>query len=934
MTREQQKVKVARKTFQSSLKASRIHYRREKKGLKRSLSKRRFIMRRAEKAETREQRQALKQTYQEEKDLATDSFKEAIAYVSPRWLKRKEIKKYWLPQARQRLAVARKHLAEVKMAEKEEAVTSKVTDQKKPTESKTSRFQFQKEKPLERLQAEKEVKSAKRDVKQLKKAHQFKNPSTKAKRGLRYVASESLDVVAQDDDLEGIRTLKESVIKGRRYGRFTYQSGKLLVKSGQSGLRFTKTRAAHSKERYQNFKKGKGFTRQKPLKPRRRYQTFLKQARKQSVSGLNGFVQGIKSSLTFFSSIALNPMTWLVSGLLFFLLLMMSFVIGISGTTLIQQDESELTKAYTHMTWEDAEHTRTNEKGITFYTKIDEVMVYMNHQYQDYKLDDFMETGGTTYKAFLSQVWTDLNGGDSIKSMSDLYKEPAYKLSDEDQEELKELTEGGNYLALQELDNPFQGQTDEDSLSMTYRYGYEVIDEKPTLHHHIILEAKEGQVIVAPMDGKVSLDGENVVLTSGKGVNKTKLTLFGIHSGRVSEHQQVLAGDIIGQTKDGMGLKVTYQKVDDDTDKLVYVNPAFYFPKVIQVQTTILPTIGQFGGDEFERAKAIYDYLKSKGATDQAIAAILGNWSVESSINPKRAEGDYLSPPVGATDGSWDDEGWLSLNGPTIYNGRYPNILKRGLGLGQWTDTSDGSRRHTLLLEYAKGKHQKWYDLGLQLDFMLHGDSPYYTNWLKDFFKNSGSPASLAQLFLIYWEGNSGDKLLERQTRASEWYYQIEKGFSQPNGGTAQSDPKSLEAVRGDLFENSIPGGGDGMGYAYGQCTWGVAARINQLGLKLKGKNGEKILIISTMGNGQDWVRTAASLGGETGTSPQEGAILSFAGGGHGTPTEYGHVAFVEKVCPDGSFLISETNYNGNPNYTFRKLSGVDSSLSFAYTTK
>ncbi|MGZ7246580.1 CHAP domain-containing protein, partial [Streptococcus pyogenes] len=48
----------------------------------------------------------------------------------------------------------------------------------------------------------------------------------------------------------------------------------------------------------------------------------------------------------------------------------------------------------------------------------------------------------------------------------------------------------------------------------------------------------------------------------------------------------------------------------------------------------------------------------------------------------------------------------------------------------------------------------------------------------------------------------------------------------------------------------------------------------------------------------------------------------------------YGHVAFVEKVYPDGSFLISETNYNGNPNYTFRKLSGVDGTISFAYTTK
>lgn len=288
MTREQQNVKEARKTFQSSLKVSRIHYRREKKGLKRFLPKRRFIMRRAEKAETREQRQALKQTYQEEKDLATDTFKEDISYVSPRWLKRKEIKKHRLPQARQRLAVARKHLAEVKVAEKEEKATSKFTYQKEPGEPKTSRFQFQKEKSLEDLQAEKEVRSAKRDVKQLKRAYQAKKPSTKVKRGLHYVASESLDLVAQDDDLEGIRTVKDLSIKSRRYGRFTYQSGKLLVNSGQTGVRFTKAKISHGKERYQNFKKGKGFTRQKPLKPRRRYHTFIKRARKHSVSGLKG----------------------------------------------------------------------------------------------------------------------------------------------------------------------------------------------------------------------------------------------------------------------------------------------------------------------------------------------------------------------------------------------------------------------------------------------------------------------------------------------------------------------------------------------------------------------------------------------------------------------------------------------------------------------
>lgn len=928
MTSDKQNVKVARKTFQSSLKASRIHYRREKKGLKRSLPKRRFIIRRAEKAETREQRQTLKQTYQEEKDLATDTFTKAISYVSPRWLKVKDIRKYRLPQARYRLTVARKHLAEIKMAEKEQAINPKFTYQKEPNKKTPSRFHFQKEKSLDRLQAEKKVNSAKRDVKQLKRAHKAKKASTKFKRGLRYVASDSLDLVAQDDDLEGIRTVKDMSIKGRRYGRFIYQSGKLLVTSGQTGMRFTKTKIAHGKERYQNFKKGKGFTRQKPLKHKRRYHTFLKQARKHSVSGIKGVIQAIKGSLTFFSTIVLNPMTWVVSGLLFFLLLMMSFVVGISGTSLIQQDEGELTKAYTHMTWEDAENTRTNDTGITYYTKIDDVMGFMNLKYQDYALEEVMENGDKTYQAYLSQLWHDLNGGDSLKAMLELTKEPAYKLSDDDREELKELSKEGTYLALQELDNPFQGQTEDDTLTMTVRYGYEMIEDKPTLHHHIILEAKENQVIVAPMDGKISLDGENLIITTGKGLNKSQLTLFNVHTGLVTDGQKVQAGEMIGQTKDGSGLKVTYQKVDDDSEKLVYVNPAFYFPKVIQLQTTILPTIGQFGGDEFARAKAIYEYLKSQGATNQAIAAILGNWSVESSINPKRAEGDYLSPPVGATDSSWDDEGWLSLNGPAIYNGRYPNILRRGLGLGQWTDTADGSRRHTLLLKYAKRQNQKWYDLDLQLDFMLHGDNPYYTNWLKDFFKNSGSPASLAQLFLIYWEGNNGDKLLERQTRATEWYYQIEKGFSQPNGGTAQSDPKALEAVREDLYDNSIPGGGDGMGYAYGQCTWGVAARINQLGLKLKGRTGEKISIINTMGNGQDWVGTAARLGGETGKLPKAGAIISFAGG------QYGHVGFVEKVYPDGSFLISETNYNGNPNYTFRKLSGVDGTISFAYTMK
>ena len=51
---------------------------------------------------------------------------------------------------------------------------------------------------------------------------------------------------------------------------------------------------------------------------------------------------------------------------------------------------------------------------------------------------------------------------------------------------------------------------------------------------------------------------------------------------------------------------------------------------------------------------------------------------------------------------------------------------------------------------------------------LLGEDSPYFTNCLKDFFGNTVSPASPAQLFLTYWEGNSGDKLLECKTRETE----------------------------------------------------------------------------------------------------------------------------------------------------------------------
>ncbi|HGE3271915.1 TPA: phage tail tip lysozyme [Streptococcus pneumoniae] len=858
----------ARKAFRRSLKDEKKFLKQGKKEVRKQKKDSAVLDENAWKKEIKEKLEEMREASKAKVKQANEDYNHILQNSPPSLLNRKELRDRRLPHARKRLKIAKKQFKEAKVeakSERKESRKERKTNQKflYGQESKAKSNFFFHGKNLEELKAKKEVKVAKENLKSTKQAYKSKKVSRKAKTFLYVLGREGGELASENEDLEGYRTLQETIRKGKRYSRLSYNLGKASVKTGQATGRFTKKRLTNTKERYHHFKDGKGWklAKENPSSFKNRFRKL----KKQGLTSVRNIYQKLKAAFSFFTF-----------------------------ASLIQQDEFELTKAYTHLTWEDAEHTRTNDKGITYYTKVDDVMGYMNFKFHDYELHKPVHLfSSESYKDYLSTLWHDLNDGDDLKSMQDLYETPKYKLSRDDQEEIKELKEEGVYASMQELDNPFEGKSNEDSLTMTYRYGYYDLDGKPTLQEYILLEAKAHQTIVAPMDGVVSLDGDDVILTNGKGENESRLTLYSIHNGRAIEGTRVLTGDIIGETPDDTGLKVSYQKYKNKKEKLVYVNPQFYFPKVIQLQTTILPAIGQFGGDEFERAKHIYEFLKSQGASPQAIAAILGNWSVESSINPKRAEGDYLSPPVGATDSSWDDESWLAIGGPAIYSGAYPNILHRGLGLGQWTDTADGSTRHTALLNYARTQNKKWYDLDLQLDFMLHGDSPYYQSWLKDFFKNTGSAANLAQLFLTYWEGNSGDKLLERQTRATEWYYQIEKGFSQTNGGQAKSDPQSLEGVRGDLYDHSVPGGGDGMAYAYGQCTWGVAARMNQLGLKLKGRNGEKISIINTMGNGQDWVATASSLGGETGSTPRAGAIVSFVGGTHGTPASYGHVAFV-----------------------------------------
>ncbi len=92
-----------------------------------------------------------------------------------------------------------------------------------------------------------------------------------------------------------------------------------------------------------------------------------------------------------------------------------------------------------------------------------------------------------------------------------------------------------------------------------------------------------------------------------------------------------------------------------------------------------------------------------------------------------------------------------------------------------------------------------------------------------------------------------------------------------------------------------------------GQCTYYVINRLHALGKPVPGP----------MGNANQWAYTASNHGIPVSNTPTVGSVVSFPAGVAGA-SGYGHVAFVEGVNPDGSIRISEMNFGGSPNVTYR----------------
>lgn len=184
-----------------------------------------------------------------------------------------------------------------------------------------------------------------------------------------------------------------------------------------------------------------------------------------------------------------------------------------------------------------------------------------------------------------------------------------------------------------------------------------------------------------------------------------------------------------------------------------------------------------------DNAKKVWSVFKAYGLSNEQIAGILGNWSVESGIDPSGFEGIYSEhfQPTGPkhTDAYNNMNAWTeslfsqyAAQGLGINHGAYKGSdgnYYPGLGLGQWTG-GNGEK----LIAASKSVNKNWYDLDFQLAYALATPSPTgIQDYWNKYKKESGSASEMAMSFTHDWEGNAGMAYAERQAAAEHWLSQM-----------------------------------------------------------------------------------------------------------------------------------------------------------------
>lgn len=337
-----------------------------------------------------------------------------------------------------------------------------------------------------------------------------------------------------------------------------------------------------------------------------------------------------------------------------------------------------------------------------------------------------------------------------------------------------------------------------------------------------------------------------------------------------------------------------------------------------QCQSTDTSVTVTTSADKEAVAQSIHDNLKKvSGVTEAGIAGYLGNMEVESGFNPKSIE----------SSATYDETKAMNQR-----------LSGYAFGLNQWD-----SARRVALLTYAKSQNKQWSDPSLQLDFALNHDGSN-SDLLKQGLKMTD--VNQATEFLrAKWERGGQGTTTKRQAFARNWYAKFSNGSSNTAIDTATNGTETTQNT--DNTTNNASGCAtnvtQGMGtsgapvkeipstyknkikdtnftatsstntYTFGQCTWYVYNRMQELGTTVE--NG--------LGNGADWGKNAKAKGYKTDSQPHVGWAVSFSQGADGADATYGHVAVVEAISDDKKhFLVSECNVvsSGSGTVSFREL--------------
>lgn len=337
-----------------------------------------------------------------------------------------------------------------------------------------------------------------------------------------------------------------------------------------------------------------------------------------------------------------------------------------------------------------------------------------------------------------------------------------------------------------------------------------------------------------------------------------------------------------------------------------------------QCQSTNTSVTVTTNADKEAVAQSIHDNLKKVSVvTEAGIAGYLGNMEVESGFNPKIIE----------SNATYDETKALNAN-----------LSGYAFGLNQWD-----SARRVALLTYAKAQSKQWSDASLQLDFALNHDGTN-SDLLKQGLKMTD--VNQATEFLrAKWERGGQGTTTKRQSFARNWYAKFSNGSSNTaidtatNGaettqntdnttnnasgcttnvtqgmGTSGAPVKEIpSAYKNKIKDTNFTATSSTNTYAFGQCTWYVYNRMQELGTPVE--NG--------LGNGAEWGKNAKAKGYQTDSQPHVAWAVSFSQGADGADATYGHVAVVEAISDDKKhFLVSECNVvsSGSGTVSFREL--------------